>query len=48
MIRMLFEHGGDVEHGQLLHHAVYRALPDYFEVLDLVLSKNPPINHIMY
>lgn len=44
----MFEHGGSVRDGQLLHYAVRRNLPDYLEVLALVLSKNPPVNHVMY
>lgn len=48
VIRSLFDHGGCVLYGQLLHDAVRRNLPDQLEVLDLILSKNPPINHVMY
>lgn len=47
-IQAMFEHGGSIKHGQLLHHAVRRDLPDYLDVLALVLSKNPPINNVMY
>lgn len=48
IIRSLFDYGGSVEYGQLLHYAVRRDLPDQHDVLDLILSKNPPINHVMY
>nr|POE93548.1 putative ankyrin repeat protein [Quercus suber] len=47
-VRMLFDYGGDVCHGQILHYAVRRTLPDYLDVLAFVLSKGPPINHLMY
>lgn len=45
---MLFECGGSVQHGEPLHYATYRTLPDYLDVLALILDKNPPINHILY
>lgn len=47
-ILSMFVHGGSIKHGQLLHYAVRRSLPDHLEVLDLILSKNPPINDVMY
>ncbi|KAI7261115.1 hypothetical protein KC345_g9894 [Hortaea werneckii] len=48
IIQSLFEYGGSVQYGQLVHYAVRRDLPDQHDVLDFILSKNPPINHIMY
>lgn len=48
LIQMLFDNGANIHHGQPLHYAVLRTLPDYLDVLHLVLSKDPPINHIMY
>ena len=45
---MLFEYGGSIKSGQLLHYAVRRDLPDYLQVLDFILSKDPPINNVMY
>ncbi|RMD43045.1 hypothetical protein DV735_g2099, partial [Chaetothyriales sp. CBS 134920] len=51
-IEAMFEHGGCVEHGQLLHYAVRRDLPDHMRVLELVLAKYPSpataVNQIMY
>lgn len=48
IIQSLFDHGGDVRSGQLLHYAVRRDLPDQVDVIDLILGKKPPINHVMY
>lgn len=48
IIRSLFDHGGSVLYGQLLHYAVRRDLPDQADVLDFILSQKPPINHVMY
>ncbi|RMZ75455.1 hypothetical protein DV738_g5471, partial [Chaetothyriales sp. CBS 135597] len=51
-IEAMFKHGGCVEHGQLLHYAVRRDLPDHLRVLELVLSKYPDpasaVNQVMY
>ena len=47
-IRILFDHGGSIEHGQLLHFAVVRGLPDRIEVLDYLLDKGASINSLMY
>lgn len=44
----LFDRGGSIEHGQLLHYAVRREHPDYLEVLQLILDKGcPQINQVM-
>ena len=47
IIQSLFDQGGCIKFGQLLHHAIRRDLPDQMEVFDLILSKGPPINHVM-
>lgn len=53
IIQLLFDHGGSANHGQLLHYAARRVLPDRLRVLDFVLEevslhKGPSINDIMY
>lgn len=48
IIKLLFDKGGSIEHGQLLHYAVRRDQPDYLEVLQFILDKNPHVNQIMY
>ena len=47
-IQILFDHGGSIEHGQLLHFAAIRDLPDRVEVLNYLLDKGALINSIMY
>jgi Ankyrin repeats (3 copies) len=47
-IKILFDRGGSVEHGQLLHWAVLREPPDCLEVIDFLLDKGAPINDVMY
>lgn len=49
-IRLLFDHGGDINRGQLLHHAARREGPesDVIELMELLLSKGAPINGIQY
>jgi ankyrin repeat protein len=49
-IRMLFNHGGDINRGQLLHNAVLRTGPESeaVELVELLLSKGAPINAIKY
>jgi len=48
IIRILFDHGGSIEHGQLLHFAAVRGLPDRIDVLDYLLNKGASINSVMY
>ena len=48
VIRMLFEHGGDIKRGQLLHNAVLRDGPDALELLSLLLDMGAAINEIQY
>lgn len=48
IIKLLFEHEGSVEYGQLLHYAVRRSIADYLEVLGFILDKRPSINQVMF
>ena len=52
IIVLFFDIGGpsSIEHGQLLHHAVYRDLPDRLKVIEYVLMKGalPKINNLKY
>lgn len=48
IIELLFENGGSIEKGQLLHHAVNRTKPDCLEVVQMLLDKGSPINSIQY
>ncbi|KAJ5654789.1 hypothetical protein N7490_001792 [Penicillium lividum] len=48
IIRLLFDRGGSVEYGQILHYAIRRDSEDYLEVLSFVLDKSPPINQVMF
>lgn len=49
-IKLLFERGGSVHSGQLIHDAIGRIHhhPDTIEVLDCLLEKGSPINRIQY
>lgn len=47
-IRLLFDRGGNVERGQLLHNAVQRAAPDAIELIRMLLDKGAPTNEIQY
>ena len=47
-IRMLFDHGGEIEHGELLHLATARTLPDALELLEYILDKGAPINEVIF
>lgn len=47
-IRILFDHGGSIEHGQLLQSAAIRDLPDRVDVLSYLLDKGAPIDSVMY
>lgn len=46
-IRLLFDRGGDIERGQLIHHAVERG-NDVIEVVQLLLQKGTSLNARMY
>lgn len=48
IIKFLFDSGGTVQHGQLLHYAVKREASDRLEVINFLLNKGIFINHIMY
>jgi ankyrin repeat protein len=48
IIDLLFEHGGSIEHGQLIHAATRRKLPDCMEVIQMMLDKGCDINTIQY
>jgi hypothetical protein len=47
-IKLLFDHGGSTQHGQLLHYAICRDGADRLEVLDFLRDRGAPINDIMY
>lgn len=47
-IKLLFERGGDIKKGQLIHHAVERGLQDVTEILDLLLQKGAQLNERKY
>lgn len=48
IIKILFDHGGSTQHGQLLQYAIYREKSDCLEVLDFLLDRGAPINDVMY
>ncbi|KAL2408448.1 hypothetical protein ABEF93_003514 [Exophiala dermatitidis] len=48
IIKTLFDHGGSVRTGQLLHYAVRRDQPDILEVLAYLLNKGASVNDVMY
>lgn len=48
IIKLLFDHGGSIRHGQLLHYAVRRNSSDRLEVLQFIIDKGPRINNVMY
>lgn len=48
IIKILFDRGGDLKQGQLLHHAVLREGPDDLELVGLLLDIGLPINEIQY
>lgn len=48
IIKLLFDRGGSLQHGQLLHYVIYRKKSDYLEVLDFLLDHGAPVNNIMY
>ncbi|KAJ5814871.1 Ankyrin repeat protein [Penicillium riverlandense] len=47
IIKLMFDRGGDIHRGQLLHRAIYRE-NDVIEVLTMLLQKGAPLNAIMY
>jgi ankyrin repeat protein len=46
-IKLMFDCGGDIHRGQLLHRAIRRE-NDIIEVLTMLLEKGAPLNAIMY
>ncbi|KAL9098641.1 MAG: hypothetical protein Q9163_005740 [Psora crenata] len=48
IIQIMFDHGGSTEHGQLLHFAAIRGLPDRLDVLSYLLNKGAPVNSLMF
>lgn len=48
IIKILFDRGGSIHHGQLLHYVIYRENSDYLEVLDFLLDHGASVNDIMY
>lgn len=47
-IKFLFQRGGDINRGQLLHNAVLRDAPDVIELVGLLLDMGASINGIQY
>jgi len=47
-IKKLFDHGGSIEHGQLLHAAAKRVHDDRVEVLNFILSKGADVNEVEF
>jgi ankyrin repeat protein len=48
VIKLLFNQGGSIERGQLLHFAAYRKSADQAGVLAYLVEKGFNVNHIMY
>ena len=48
IIKLLFDHGGSIKHGQLLHYAVRRESVDRLQVCQFIIDKGPPISNVMY
>ena len=47
VIELLFDLGGSIDHGQLLHHAVWREADDHLQVLAYLFDKGAPIDNVM-
>ncbi|KFY36697.1 hypothetical protein V495_07671 [Pseudogymnoascus sp. VKM F-4514 (FW-929)] len=48
-IKLLFDRGGSVEHGQLLHHVAVRQKPDRIKILNFILKKGAPgMNRLLH
>lgn len=43
----MFDHGGDINKGQLIHHAVQREI-DATEILELLFQKGATVNSVLY
>jgi len=50
IIQTLFDHGGVATSGHVLHFAIWRKLDDRLEMIEYLLSKDPPppLNLLMY
>lgn len=48
IIELLIEHGGRLDHGELLHEASLRTLPDCTAVLEFLLEHGAEINRIKF
>ncbi|KAK1060518.1 hypothetical protein LTR12_006100 [Friedmanniomyces endolithicus] len=48
VIELLFNHGGTIECGQLLHFAVWRHLSDRLDVVRYIIRKGASVNMLMY
>jgi ankyrin repeat protein len=48
IVKLLFDNGGSIEHGQLLHHAAYRTLDDRTQVLEYLVEKGLSVNNVRY
>ncbi len=48
IIKLLFDHGGSIKHGQLLHYAVRRDSVDRLQICQFIIDKGPPTNDVMY
>lgn len=48
IVRILYDYGGSIEYGQLLHYAAVRSLPDRLDVVNYFLDRGAPINRVMY
>lgn len=48
IIELLIDHGGRLDHGELLHEASLRTLPDCTAVLEFLLGHGAEINRIKF
>ncbi|KAK1061028.1 hypothetical protein LTR74_011369 [Friedmanniomyces endolithicus] len=48
VIELLFNHGGTIECGQLLHFAVWRHLSDRLDIVKYIIRKGASVNMLMY
>ncbi len=48
IIKLLFDYGGSIEYGQLLHFAISRASLDRLEVFEYILNKRASVNAIIF
>ncbi|EMC97248.1 hypothetical protein BAUCODRAFT_32996 [Baudoinia panamericana UAMH 10762] len=48
VIKLMFEYGGHIGHGQLLHYAVRRKGGDQMEIVRFILLQGAHVDHVMY